>query len=80
MGSNFNRASRRFKSRLVKNPSKAKLLKEVYKIYYHPAEEEVSYGGIQKLLRTAKAKGLKVSENSIIVYLGRQASCSLHKL
>ena len=61
-----------------KNPSKIKLFKELDKIYYHP-DEEGSYGGIQKLLRAAKSKGLKVSEKSIIDYLGRQASYSLHK-
>ena len=61
-----------------KNPSKAKLFKELDKIYY-PPDEEGSYGGSQILLRAAKAKGLKVSEMSIKDYLGRQASYSLHK-
>ena len=61
-----------------KNPSKAKLFKELDKIYYHP-DEEGSYGGIQKLLRAAMGKGLKVSEKSIKDYLGRQASYILHK-
>ena len=61
-----------------KNPSKAKLFKELDQIYYRP-DEEGSYGGIQKLLRAAKAKGLKVSEKSIIDYLDRQASQSLNK-
>ena len=61
-----------------KNRSKAKLFKELYKIYYRP-DEEGSYGWIQKLLWAAKSKGLKVSEKSIIDYLGRQASYSLHK-
>ena len=61
-----------------KNRSKAKLFKELDKIYFHP-DEEGSYGGIQKLLRAAKVKGIKVSEKSIIDYLGRQASYSLHK-
>ena len=61
-----------------KNHSKAKLFKELNKIYYHP-DEEGSYGGIQKLLRAAKSKGLKLSEKSIIVYLGMQAIYSLHK-
>ena len=57
---------------MVKNNSKPKLLKELCKIYDHP-HEEGSYGGIQKLLRAPKAKGLKVSEKSIKEYLGRQA-------
>ena len=60
------------------NPSKAKLLKELDKIYYRP-DEEGYYCGIQKLLRAAKAKGLKVFEKSIIDYLCREASYSLHK-
>ena len=60
-----------------KNPSKAKLFKELDKIYY--PDEEGSYGGIQKLLRAGKAKGLKVSEKSIIDYLGRQTSYRLNK-
>ena len=61
-----------------KNPSKDKPFKELDKIYYHP-DEEGSYGGIQKLLRAAKAKRLKVSEKSIQDYLGRQARYSLYK-
>ena len=61
-----------------KNPSKAKLFKELDKIYYRP-DEEGSYGGIQTFLRAAKAKGVKVSLKSIIDYLGREASYSLHK-
>ena len=56
----------------------AKLFKELDKIYNHP-DEEVAYGGIEKLLRAAKSKGLKVSEKSIIDYLGRQAGYSLHQ-
>ena len=60
-----------------KSPSKAKLFKELDKIYYR-SDEEGSYGGIQKLLRAAKSKGLKVSEKSIIDYLGSQASYSLN--
>ena len=63
---------------MLKNPSKLKLLKELDKIYY-PPQEARSYGGIQKLLKGAKAKGLKVSEKSIKDYLGRQPSYSLHK-
>ena len=63
---------------MAKNHSNAKLFKELEKIYYHP-EEECSYGGIQKLLRSAKAKGLNVCEKSLIVYLGKQASYRLHK-
>ena len=51
---------------------------ERVKIYYHP-DEEGSYGGIQKLLTAANGKGLKVSEKTIIDYLGRQASNCLHK-
>ena len=43
-----------------KNLSKAQLFKELDKIYYRP-DEERAYGGIQKLLRKAKAKELKVS-------------------
>ena len=58
-----------------KNRSKANLFKELDKIYYHP-DEEGSYGGIQKLLRAAKSKGLKVSEKLIIDYLGRQVTNS----
>ena len=61
-----------------KNPSKAKLFEELDKFYYH-IDEERSYGGIQKLIREAKAKGLTVSEKSIKDYLGRQASYCLHK-
>ena len=61
-----------------KSHSNRKLFKELDKIYYH-ADEEGSYGGIQKLLTAAKAKGLKVSEMSNKDYLGRQASYSLHK-
>ena len=60
-----------------KSPSKAKLFKELDKIYYHP-DEEGSYGAIQKLLRAPNANGLKVYEKSIIVDLGRLASYSLH--
>ena len=61
-----------------KNSSKVTLYKEQDKIYYHP-EEEGSYGGIQKLLRAVKQKGLRVSIKTIKDYLGRQASYSLHK-
>ena len=61
-----------------KNPSKAKLFKELEIMYYHP-DEEGSYGGIQKLLRAANGKRLKVSEKSIKYYLGRQANYCLHK-
>ena len=60
------------------NHSKATIFKELDKIYNH-RDEEGSYGGIQKLLRAAKAKGLKVSEKSIKDSLGRHASYSLHK-
>ena len=42
-------------------------------------ETKKSHVLIQKLLRAAKAKRLKVSEKSIKAYLGRHASYSLHK-
>ena len=60
------------------NPSKNKLSKELDKIYYQP-DEEGSYGGIQKILRGAKQKELKVSEKYIKGYLGREASYSFQK-
>ena len=63
---------------------KLTLFQELVKIYYDP-DEEGSYGGIEKLLRAAKAKRLKVSEKSIkdyldiksvIVYISRQDKIS----
>ena len=74
----FHPSQQRIKSENGKNFRKANLFKELDKIYYHP-DEEGSYGGIQKLLKAAYAKGLKVSEKSFKDYLARQASYSLYK-
>ena len=54
------------------------LFKELDKIYYNVGEPG-SYGGVKRLLDTAKAKGLKVTEKIIKKYLTGQASYSLHK-
>ena len=54
------------------------LFKELDKIYYNVGEPG-SYGGVKRLLDTAKAKGLKVTEKTIKKYLTGQASYSLHK-
>ncbi|KAF0146949.1 MAG: putative uncharacterized transposon-derived protein F54H12.3-like [Ignavibacteria bacterium] len=55
-----------------------KLFKKLDKIYYD-SESSGSYGGVQSLLREAKARGLKVGEKLIKSYLSNQASYSLHK-
>ena len=60
-----------------KNPHE-KLFKKLDKIYYD-SESSGSYGGVQSLLREAKANGLKVTEKLIKSYLSNQASYSLHK-
>jgi transposase InsO family protein len=48
------------------------------KIYYNP-QKEGSYGGVERLLRDAKAEGLNISRDVVESYLRDQASYSLHK-
>ena len=57
---------------------KSQLYKDLNKIYYN-AKEPASFGGVARLFKEAKAKGLKVTEKFIKNYLADQASYSLHK-
>ena len=55
-----------------------KLYRALDKLYYFPRGPG-SYGGVQRLLKVAKAEGLKVTENIIKNYLSRQSTYTLHK-
>jgi transposase InsO family protein len=63
---------------MEKSNPEIELYNELDKIYYTP-DQEGSYGGVEKLLKAAKIKGLKVSRKIIEKYLVNQASYSLHK-
>ena len=54
------------------------LSKKLDSIYYNP-KNSGSYGGVQRLVKTARESGLKVSQREIEKYLRNQASYSLHK-
>ena len=56
----------------------ANIFKQLEKIYYN-INDSGSFGGVQRLVRQQKKRGLKVSESSVEKFLRDQASYSLHK-
>ena len=58
--------------------NRRKLYKELDKLYYDPSNSG-SFGGVSRLLASAKRIGLKVKKSIVESYLSAQASYSLHK-